>query len=48
MIGKFFKLFAVHSHRKLLKKYVPIVSEINKKEIALQELSDLELFAKAR
>lgn len=47
MIGKFFKLFAGHSHRKLLKKYAPIVAEINKKEVALQGLSDLELSQKS-
>lgn len=47
MIGRFFKLFAGHNHRKFIKQCSPIVAEINRREIELQALSDDDVSKKS-
>ena len=47
MIGKIFKLFAGHSHRKFVKQCRPLINAINRWENEFQKLSDQEALAKS-
>ncbi|MDR1595746.1 MAG: preprotein translocase subunit SecA [Puniceicoccales bacterium] len=47
MLGKIFRLFAGHTHRKFIKKCQPIVAKINEFDRSYVELSDGEVTAKS-
>ncbi|MDR1413322.1 MAG: preprotein translocase subunit SecA [Puniceicoccales bacterium] len=48
MIGKIFKLFAGHTHRKFIKKCQPIIAKINEFDEHYKSLSDNEIVEKSK